>query len=72
MHRVPVCKTCQGVEWVCEYRSGPALSEDIPNGCVCGAGDPCPDCNELAGEQPRSGTVVTSVDATHDKGRVNY
>jgi hypothetical protein len=69
--RVPVCKTCLDVEWVCEAHPDRPWSKDLPSGCVCAAGDPCPDCNEFAGDQPRSGTVITSVDATRDKGRVN-
>ena len=37
-----VCDICCGVRWVCENHPDQAWD---PNGCECGAGDPCPKCN---------------------------
>lgn len=46
------CFRCDGSGWVCEGH--PDLPWEGPRACGCGApGDPCPECNELAGETPR-------------------
>lgn len=45
---MPLCPICQDVEWVCENHPDRPWSKDKPNGCVCGAGDPCPNCNSFS------------------------
>jgi len=37
------CKRCLDERWVCENHS--RKSWEHPDGCSCGAGMPCPDCN---------------------------
>lgn len=41
----PKCKRCQDERWVCENHEDRPWSREKPNGCTCGAGAPCPDCN---------------------------
>jgi hypothetical protein len=66
------CKRCLDIGWVCETHPERPWSENIVCGCMCGAGAPCQDCNDLAdGGQPRTDSVITSVDATRDKGRLH-
>ena len=36
------CKTCLGYRWVCENHNDQPWNKD---GCECGAGEPCPECN---------------------------
>jgi hypothetical protein len=66
---VSVCKRCQDVGWVCESHPDRPWGESKPNGRICGAGEPCPDCNpsESEGDPPRTGGAITSI-ATRDKG----
>jgi hypothetical protein len=72
MFNIPRCKRCLDVGWVCERHPDKPWAKHLKNGCECGAGDPCPDCNDLAdGEQPRTDSVITSLDATRDKGRLH-
>lgn len=40
------CPRCQGLSWVCENH--PEKAWDAMLGCECGAGMPCPNCNDLA------------------------
>lgn len=40
------CPICRDIEWVCENHRDRPWSEDILNGCQCGAGAPCV-CNAL-------------------------
>jgi hypothetical protein len=57
---------------VCENHPAKPWDKRLKSGCECGAGDPCPDCNELAdNDQPRTDSVITAVDATRDKGRLH-
>ncbi len=50
--RQPECSRCDSTGWVCEAH--PERPWDGKGACGCGApGDPCPECNELAGETPR-------------------
>jgi hypothetical protein len=44
------CRRCAGERWVCENHPDRPWSKTRPNGCECGAGAPCPDCN--AGDPP--------------------
>lgn len=39
------CLRCEGVLWVCENHPEKPWDKTKDNGCDCGAGDPCPDCN---------------------------
>jgi hypothetical protein len=69
---MPQCPRCQDVGWVCENHPGRAWAKDKPNGCECGAGAPCPDCNEVVDDgPPRSKGVVVSINAVRGKGRLN-
>ena len=65
---MPICPTCQDVEWVCENHPDRPWSKDKPNGCECGAGAPCPNCNSLS-ESPQVGNVITDFDVVRGKGR---
>jgi hypothetical protein len=69
---MPECARCQDVAWVCENHPDRPWSKTKPNGCECGAGKPCPDCNRSDGEDdaPRTGEAITSIDAARDKGVV--
>lgn len=71
--QMPTCYRCHDVAWVCENHPERPWSDDKPGGCVCGAGEPCPDCNGSDGEDDpaRTGEVITSIDVTRDKGRLN-
>lgn len=40
-----LCPTCKGQGWVCENHS--ELPWDHPDGCNCGAGQPCETCNNF-------------------------
>lgn len=42
----PVCECCQDELWVCENHADKPWNEKMPGGCKCGAGMPCPACNE--------------------------
>jgi hypothetical protein len=66
---MPSCQRCQDVAWVCENHPDRPWDTSKPNGCECGAGAPCPDCN--AGDPPRTGEAITSIDVTRDKGQVH-
>jgi len=44
----PTCTRCQDTFWVCEKHLEQPWSDDLPNGCACGAGVPCPDCRPRA------------------------
>ena len=69
---MPHCPRCQDVGWVCENHPDRAWAKDKPNGCECGAGAPCPDCNEIVDDgPPRIKGVVVSIDAVRGKGRIN-
>ena len=48
----PVCKRCDGTEWVCEFHQDRPWDMHNPRGCECGAGAPCPDCNPLSRDHP--------------------
>ncbi|HEY1709598.1 MAG TPA: hypothetical protein VGG10_15125 [Rhizomicrobium sp.] len=39
------CTRCASTEWVCENHPEKPWTKE---GCTCGAGAPCPDCNPLA------------------------
>ena len=43
----PVCKRCDGTEWVGGFHPDRPWDMHNPRGCECGAGAPCPDCNPL-------------------------
>jgi len=42
------CNRCKDVGWVCENHLDKPWDRDLPEGCECGAGAPCPDCNPLS------------------------
>ena len=67
------CPRCQDVGWVCEAHPDKLWSLDVPNGCTCNAGEPCPDCNSSTGEDdpPRTGEAIRNVDAVRGKGRLH-
>ena len=44
------CKRCGDTEWVCENHN----DKPWPDVCDCGAGAPCPNCNELASEYAKA------------------
>lgn len=44
------CQVCRGSRWVCENHP----DKSWPDGCNCGAGKPCPNCN--ASGSPEIGT----------------
>ena len=46
------CLLCEDEGWVCEDRRDKPW-HNREGGCTCGAGDPCPGCNELAGPEIR-------------------
>ena len=48
----PNCQRCNSTGWVCENHPDRPWDKDAPNGCECGAGDPCPDCNPNDAEHP--------------------
>jgi hypothetical protein len=56
------CKRCRGMRWVCENH--PDMALDHPDGCSCGAGDPCPDCN---GEWGEDGPAMPPGFTPHDR-----
>jgi hypothetical protein len=58
---------CQDVEWVCENHRDRPWAKDKPNGCECGAGAPCPDCNQLCDSVPSVDTVITDIDMVRRK-----
>jgi hypothetical protein len=39
------CSRCEDTRWVCENHPDRPWDKTLPNGCECGAGAPCPDCN---------------------------
>jgi hypothetical protein len=43
---MPKCATCHDVAWVCEAHPDRPWSVDVPGGCECDAGMPCPACND--------------------------
>jgi hypothetical protein len=44
------CKTCHGERWVCENHTDQPWNKD---GCECGAGEPCQQCNSTEyGQEP--------------------
>jgi hypothetical protein len=50
----PVCIRCGGARWVCEHHPDRPWDKNLPNGCECGPGAPCPLCNSPEnGEAPR-------------------
>src|SRR5262245_48945339 len=60
----PICSRCQDTYWVCEKHLDQPWSDDLPNGCACGAGAPCPDCKPRASRsirRVRGSTPPTSV-----------
>ena len=64
------CIRCQDVAWVCENHPDRPWSKTKPNGCECGAGMPCPDCNPSdADNPPRLGEAMTIVEGMPDKDR---
>jgi hypothetical protein len=51
---MPKCPTCQDVGWVCEKHPDRPWDKNVPGGCTCDAGMPCPVCNVAeGGEAPR-------------------
>lgn len=46
------CKRCQDERWVCENHEDSPWTKSKPNGCTCGAGAPCPDCNPCDRDHP--------------------
>ncbi len=50
-----------------KHRCNPEIKPDA----MCGAGAPCPDCNELSGDVPSVAKVITSITAVRGKGWVN-
>jgi hypothetical protein len=40
-----VCPTCKGQRWVCENH--PDKPWETEDGCGCGAGMPCLECNQV-------------------------
>ena len=52
------CPTCHGERWVCENHADQPWNDE---GCMCGAGMPCPVCNPCTREIPpvmQPGTTV--------------
>lgn len=43
------CRRCRDLGWVCENHDTRPWSDDLLDGCTCGAGAPCPDCNTSHG-----------------------
>ena len=39
------CTNCLDAGWVCESHPDKPWDKDLPSGCVCNAGMPCPMCN---------------------------
>ena len=44
------CQRCGDTEWVCENH----IDKPWPDVCDCGAGAPCPNCNELASDYAKA------------------
>lgn len=42
----PHCDHCHDALWVCENHTDKPWSKKIDGGCQCGAGAPCPVCND--------------------------
>jgi len=51
------CLRCGGLGWVCENHPASPWNKDAPDGCECGAGMPCEDCNQ--DEPPRMPPGIT-------------
>lgn len=64
------CPVCDGILWVCENHADKPWRPG-PNGCECGAGAPCPACNQAKhGERPKmEGDFIPALD--RDKGPVH-
>jgi hypothetical protein len=54
--------------WVCENYKDRPWSESKPNGCMCGAGAPCPDCNPCDLENPPKLPPGTRTEIDKDDG----
>lgn len=55
---VRLCPVCRNRRWVCENHMD--LPFDVPDGCACGAGAPCPACNATGSRLPEGAKVVLS------------
>lgn len=56
------CKTCKGERWVCENHRHAPWNEKLLDGCECGAGAPCDDCNNFdAPQNPPEFSEIVSV-----------
>lgn len=65
------CEHCQDELWVCEAHPDKPWNAKLPNGCDCGAGAPCPVCNENLERGHGLDHVLVSVDGKPgDKGWV--
>ena len=49
LERIKACKHCDGEGWVCENHPDRPWNDTSPNGCLCGAGAPCPECQPCDG-----------------------
>ncbi len=58
----PTCDNCLDVVWVCENHDTAPWSDTVKGGCTCGAGMPCPVCNEHLERGYGMDFVVWSVD----------
>lgn len=47
------CARCADVGGFARNHLERPWAADKPNGCTCGAGAPCPNCNALHGDKPR-------------------
>src|SRR4051812_8223099 len=58
------CMRCQGARWVCENHPDRPFDKTLPNGCDCGAGEPCADCNgSTESDTPNLGSTFDTITA---------
>ena len=65
---MPMCKR-RTWAWVCKNHPDRPWSKRLPNGCECGAGAACPDCN--AHDPPARGQDDWDVDVVRGRERVD-
>ena len=46
------CPRCADVGWVCDNHPDKPWDKTAPNGCECGVGSPCPECNSFDHSNP--------------------
>ena len=66
---MPKCATCHDVGWVCESHPDRPWARTMPRGCECGAGMPCPTCNQPETDHPPRSPAGMKIDVDKSGSR---